>query len=147
MHPFVHAAAAPDRPAIIMAGSGAMMTYGELESRSNQVAQLMRHHGLTRGDTIALMLVNSLDYLAICWGAQRAGLVFVAMSTKLNADEAGYILADSGAKLFIASASLGAVAGPAAADVAARYAVGGAIAGFTDLDDRACRHADQPHRR
>jgi long-chain acyl-CoA synthetase len=135
MHPFVHAATAPDRPAIIMAGSGAMMTYGELEAKSNQVAQLMRRHGLVRGDTVALMLVNSLDYLAICWGVQRAGLVFVAMSTKLNADEAGYILADSGAKLFIASAALGGVAGPASAGVAARYAVGGPIAGFADLGE------------
>jgi acyl-CoA synthetase (AMP-forming)/AMP-acid ligase II len=133
MHPFVHAATAPDRPAIIMAGSGATMTYGELEARSNQIAQLMRRHGLQRGDTVALMLVNSLDYLAICWGVQRAGLVYVAMSTKLNADEASYILVDSGAKLLIASAALGAVAGPASAAVAARYAVGGMITGFADL--------------
>ena len=133
MHPFVHAATAPDRPAIIMAGSGAVMTYGELEAQSNRVAQLMRRHGLVRGDTVALMLVNSLDYLAICWGVQRAGLVFVAMSTKLNIDEASYILADSGARLFIASAALGAVAGPASASFAARYAVGGPIHGFADL--------------
>ena len=35
MHPFVHAATTPDRPAIIMAGSGATMTYGALEARSN----------------------------------------------------------------------------------------------------------------
>jgi acyl-CoA synthetase (AMP-forming)/AMP-acid ligase II len=109
------------------------MTYGELEARSNQIAQLMRRHGLQRGDTVALMLVNSLDYLAICWGVQRAGLVYVAMSTKLNADEASYILVDSGAKLLIASAALGAVAGPASAAVAARYAVGGMITGFADL--------------
>ena len=133
MHPFVHAATAPDRPAIIMAGSGATMTYGELDARSNQIAQLMRRHGLQRGDTVALMLVNSLDYLAICWGVQRAGLVYVAMSTKLNADEASHILVDSGAKLLIASAALGAVAGPASAAVAARYAVGGMITGFADL--------------
>jgi len=134
MHPSVHAATAPDTPAIIMAGSGAMLTYGQMEVRSNQVAQLMRHHGLKRGDTIALMLVNCVDYLAICWGAQRSGLVFVAMSTKLTADEAGYILADSGAQLFIASASLGAVAAAASGDVPARYAIGGAIPGFADLD-------------
>ena len=135
MHPSVHAATAPDTPAIIMAGSGAMLTYGQMEVRSNQVAQLMRHHGLKRGDTIALMLVNCVDYLAICWGAQRSGLVFVAMSTKLTADEAGYILADSGAQLFIASASLGPIAAAASGDVPARYAIGGAIPGFGDLDE------------
>ena len=36
MHPCVHAAADPDRPAVIMAGTGAVETYGELEARSNQ---------------------------------------------------------------------------------------------------------------
>jgi acyl-CoA synthetase (AMP-forming)/AMP-acid ligase II len=134
MHPFVHAAATPDKPAVIMAGSGATMTYGELEARSNRMAQLLRAHGLVRGDTIAVLMTNHIDYLAICWGAQRAGIVYVAMSTKLTADEAGYIITDSGAKLLVASASLGAVAAAAAPGVAARFAVGGAIPGFDDLD-------------
>ena len=133
MHPFVHAAATPDKPAIVMAGSGETMTYAGLEAQSNRVAHLFRHHGLQRGDTIALLMTNNIDYLAICWGAQRAGLVFVAMSTKLTADEAGYIIADSGAKLLVASASLGAVAAAAAPDLAARYAIGGAVPGFADL--------------
>jgi acyl-CoA synthetase (AMP-forming)/AMP-acid ligase II len=134
MHPFIHAAATPDKPAVIMAGSGATMTYGELEARSNRMAQLLRAHGLVRGDTMAVLMTNHLDYLALCWGAQRAGIVYVAMSTKLNADEAGYIISDSGAKLLVASASLGAVAAAAAPDLAARFAVGGAIPGFADLD-------------
>nr|WP_194163408.1 acyl-CoA synthetase [Polymorphobacter fuscus] len=134
MHPFVHAAATPDKPAIIMAGTGETMTYGALEARSNRVAQLMRAQGLVRGDTIAVLMTNCADYLAVCWGAQRSGLVYVAMSTKLTAEEAGYILADSGAKLIVASASLGAVAAGAAAGLTARYASGGAIDGFDDLD-------------
>ncbi len=134
MHPFVHAAATPDTPAIIMAATGATMSYAELEARSNQVAHLLRHHGLVRGDAIAILMHNCLDYLAICWGAQRSGLVFVAMSTKLTADEAGYIVQDSEAKAVFASAALGAVAAGAAPDVAARFASGGAIAGFADLD-------------
>ncbi|MBC7521359.1 MAG: AMP-binding protein [Sandarakinorhabdus sp.] len=133
MHPSVHAAATPDKPAIIMAGSGETMTYAQLEAQSNRVAQLMRKHGLVRGDTVAIMMTNCVDYLPICWGAQRAGLVFVAMSTKLTADEAGYIVQDSGAKLMIASASLGAVAAPASEGLAGRYAAGGPIAGFDDL--------------
>ncbi|OYU34195.1 acyl-CoA synthetase [Novosphingobium sp. PASSN1] len=134
MHPFVHAAATPDTPAIIMAGSGAQLTYAELEARSNRVAQLLRAHGLTRGDCIAVLMHNGLDYLPICWGAQRAGLIFVAMSTKLTADEAGYIVSDSGAKAIFASAALGAVAAEASAGLSARFASGGAIAGFADLE-------------
>ncbi len=134
MHPFRHAATMPDTPAIIMAGSGATLSYAGLEARSNQVAQLLRAHGLVRGDTIAILMHNGLDYLPVCWGAQRAGIVFVAMSTKLTADEAGYIVADSGAKAVFASAALGAVAAEASPQVAARFASGGAVPGFEDLD-------------
>jgi acyl-CoA synthetase (AMP-forming)/AMP-acid ligase II len=144
MHPSIHAATTPDKPAIIMAGSGATLTYAQLEAQSNRVAQLMRKHGLVRGDTVAFLMTNSLDYLPICWGAQRAGLVFVAMSTKLTADEAAYIVEDSGARLIIASASLGAVAAPASEGLSARYAVGGTIAGFDDL---ASTLAGQPDTR
>jgi acyl-CoA synthetase (AMP-forming)/AMP-acid ligase II len=139
MHPSVHAATTPDKPAIVLVGKdgssiSATMTYGALEARSNRVAHLLRAHGLMRGDTIALLMPNSIDYLVLCWGAQRAGLVYVAMSTKLTADEAGYILNDSGAKLIFAAASLGAVALGASGEIMARYANGGAIAGFADLD-------------
>jgi long-chain acyl-CoA synthetase len=135
MHPFVHAAATPDKAAIIMASTGETLTYGQLEARSNQVAQLIRAHGLKRGDTVAIFMTNCLDYLPICWGAQRSGLVFVAMSTKLTAAEASYIIEDSGAKMLFATAGLGAVASEAAASIPAaqRFATGGSIPGFADL--------------
>ena len=133
MHPFIHAAATPDRPAIVMAASGVSMTYAGLEAYSNRVAHLLRRHGLQRGDTIAILMTNCLEYLAVCWGAQRAGIVYVAMSTKLTADEAAYIIADSGSTLVIAAAGLGDVAAAASQGVAARFAIGGAIPGFADL--------------
>ena len=68
----------------------------ELEARSNQVAHLLRKHGLKRGDTISVFMHNAIDYLPICWGAQRSGIVFVAIATKLTAAEVGYIIEDSG---------------------------------------------------
>ncbi|WP_310498407.1 AMP-binding protein [Sandarakinorhabdus sp.] len=135
MHPFHHAASDPGRPAIIMAGTGETLSYAGLEARSNQVAHLLRQLGLARGDTIAVMMHNHIDFLPICWGAQRAGLIYVAMSTKLTPDEAGYIIADSGAKAVFASAALAGVAAAAAPDLpdAARLVIGGAAPGFTPL--------------
>jgi acyl-CoA synthetase (AMP-forming)/AMP-acid ligase II len=126
MHPFHHAASQPDVPAIIMAGSGASLSYAGLEARSNQVAQLLRGLGLKRGDTIAILMHNELDYLPICWGAQRSGLIYVAIATKLTVDEVGYILTDSGTKaLFLspALAATGVAASPQLAD-AARFVTG-----------------------
>ena len=115
-----------------MAETGETMTYAGLEAMSNRVAQLIRANGLKRGDHIALMLENCIEFLPICWGAQRSGIVFTAMSTKLSHDEAQYIVENSGAKLLFASASLASVAGGLALP-GKRYALGGAIDGFEDF--------------
>ncbi len=133
MHPFHHAASQPDKPAIIMANTQETLTYAQLEARANQAAQLYRLAGLKRGDTIAIFLENCLDFLPLCWGAQRSGLIYTCISTKLTADEAGYIVEDCGAKLLIAGASLAAVA-EALPPVAHRYAHGGAIAAYDRLE-------------
>ena len=103
MHPSHHAGAHPDKPAIVMAGSGEIITYRELEDRSNQGAQLFRSLGLQRGDSIALYLENHPRYFEICWAAQRAGLYFTCISSSLTAGEVEYIVRDCGAKLFLCS--------------------------------------------
>ena len=58
MHPSIHAKNHPDKPACIMARSGRILTYRELDERSNQAAQLFHSLGLRRGDHIALCLEN-----------------------------------------------------------------------------------------
>lgn len=132
MHPTVHAETMPARPAIIMADSGQSLTYGDLEAESNRVAHLLRRLGLKRGDTIAVLMENGAHYLPICWGAQRAGLIFTCLSTKLTVDEARYIIADSGAEVIFASAGLGDVACELKAP-RGRFAIDGAIDGYEDF--------------
>lgn len=137
MHPFHHAANQPDMTAIIMAGSGDTLTYAQLEAESNRIAHLLRGLGLVRGDTIAILMHNEIDFLPICWAAQRAGLVYVAMSTKLTADEAGYIAQDSGAKAIFCSPALAEVAVAATPSLtpAARFCTGAGAPGCTRLHD------------
>jgi acyl-CoA synthetase (AMP-forming)/AMP-acid ligase II len=134
MHPFHFAASQPDRPAIIMAGSGQSLSYAGLEARSNQAAHLFRACGLKRGDTVAILMLNGIDYLPLAWGAQRSGLIYTCISTKLTADEAGYILTDSAARLLIVSAELEGVARDLP-DVPHRFSAGGDIHGFARLED------------
>ncbi len=109
-HPSHHARSSPDHLAIVMAGSGETVTYRDVEARSNQGAHLFRHLGMQRGDRIAIMMDNCADYLIVCFAAQRSGLVFTAMSTRLSVSEAAYIVADCGAKVILISASLGTIA-------------------------------------
>jgi acyl-CoA synthetase (AMP-forming)/AMP-acid ligase II len=139
MHPARIAEATPDKPALIMAESGEQLTYGELDARSNQGAQLLRSLGLKAGDVIAVFMENNIRFLEICWAAQRAGLYFTCISSRLTAGEVEYIVRDSGAKVLIASHGLAAVAGEAAKLLPAMsfYGVGGAIPGYRSYEDAA----------
>lgn len=110
MHPSHHARRTPDKPAYRMAGSGRVVTYGELEEASNRLAQLFRRLGLRAGDRIALMLENHPRWFEICWAAQRSGLVYTAISSRLTAAEAAYIVNDCGAQAFVTSTALAAQA-------------------------------------
>lgn len=106
MHPRFHAETSPDAPAAILADSGAMLTYGELETRANQGAQYFRRLGLKPGQTIAIWFANVLEYYEVYWAAQRAGLYITPVSTKLTAEEAAYILNDSDTQLLVASGDI-----------------------------------------
>ena len=108
MHPHVHAQTTPDKPALICAATGEVLSYRQLDDRSNQVAQLMRALGLRSGDHIALMLENHPRYFEICWGAQRAGLIYTAMSTRLTEAEVQHIVDDCDARVVIASRAMAA---------------------------------------
>lgn len=109
MHPSIHARSNPGKPAVIMAASGETISYAELDRRSNQVAQLLRARGIGIGDTVAICLENHPWFFALTWGAQRAGLHYVCISSRLTAPEVAYIVADSGARLLIGSSYLASV--------------------------------------
>lgn len=135
MHPSIHARTNPDKPAIIMSPSDVTVTYGELDDRSNQGAQLFRSLGLKPGDAIAACTENCPVFFEVAWAAQRSGLYFVPVSNKLKAEEVAYILADSGAKVLVISAALGDLAKELLEcdlDVVL-YAVEGSVDGYRDF--------------
>src|SRR5687768_15416469 len=103
MYPGAHAETIPDKPAYIMAKTGQVVTYRELNDRSNQLAQLLRQRGLQHGDSVAICMENNDTYFVATWAGQRAGLYYTAMSSRLTPDEVTYILNDCGAKAFITS--------------------------------------------
>ncbi|WOJ93862.1 acyl-CoA synthetase [Congregibacter variabilis] len=146
-HPSETAILYPHKPAIIMGDSGAMVTYRELDERSNQAAQLFRSLGLDKGDHIALMMENRREYLEICWGAQRAGLIYTPISSHLQADETAYILENCGARLFIASPAVAKVAQDAvaaASSVSHRLMVGGIRPGFESWEEAVDSQPETP---
>jgi long-chain acyl-CoA synthetase len=137
MFPGTHAATTPDKPAVVMAGSGETLTFRELEDGSVRLARYLYDAGLRRGDVVALVADNSPRVFEVYWAAQRSGLYITAVNHHLSAPEAAYIVRDCGAKALIVSAG---VAGLAAAvgdqvDVPVRLSYGGAIPGSTAYTD------------
>ena len=102
-YPGVHAQTRPEHPAVVMAGSGETLTYRQLDERSNQIAHLVRHHGLERGDRIALFMENQIRYMEVVWGALRSGVYVTAINSFLTAEEAAYIIDGCDAQIVITS--------------------------------------------
>ena len=136
-----------DDPAVIMAESGVIVTYRELDERSKRVAQLLRSNGLQAGDHIAVLLENHPRYLEVFWGAQRAGLYTTPINWHLKPDEAGYIVEDCGATAVFASAATSGVAAdlsPYLGNVRVRLMMDATIEGYDSYEDTIAKYPAEP---
>ncbi len=102
-HVSAFAAADPNRIATIFPATGQTLTFGELESATNRAANALLSMGLCRGDCIGISIVNRPEFLTLMLAAQRLGLFYVLLSTKLSIGDLAYILEDAQAKVTIMS--------------------------------------------
>src|SRR5687767_2433722 len=147
MHPGVHAETNPDKPAYIMGGSGDVVTYAQLNDRSNQLAQLLYDRGLRPGDGIAICMENNARYLEVTWAAQRSGLYYTCISSRLTREEAEYIVNDCGAKAYVTSkekAELAEQLRDAIPNVHTRLMAYGTIDGYESYEDAIAQHEAKP---
>jgi len=138
MYPGTHATRFPDKPAVVMAGSGETLTYRELDVRSARLARFLHDQGLRRGDHIALLTDNNPKAFEVYWAALRSGLYITAVNRHLAPAEVSYIVDDCGATALVVSASLADVAGKIVAHtpgVRIRLAYQGSIDGHGSYED------------
>lgn len=142
------AAVRPDRPAVIMASSGQVTTYGELAAGASRMAQHIRKVGLRRGDHVALMMDNRSQFLEVAVAALQSGLYLTPVNRHLAPDELAYVVGDSEAKVVVASAALAATCNAvdwsALPGVLSRLMVGGAGNGFEDYDTVLAAYEEEP---
>ena len=84
----------------------ARLTWRELAQRSAQIAAGFARLGLTRGDRVAVLLGNRIEFVLTMLGAAHAGLVTVLLSTRQQKPEIAYVLTDCGARLLVHEAAL-----------------------------------------
>ena len=90
----------PDRPCY--ACMGTTLSYRDIDRQSMNFARYLQHSlGLTRGERVAIMLPNVLQYPVVLCGIFRAGLVAVNVNPLYTARELKHQLKDSGARAII----------------------------------------------
>ena len=90
----------PDRPAYI--NMGQVLTFRKLEERSRAFAAYLQNElKLKRGDRVALMMPNLLQYPIALFGILRAGLVVVNVNPLYTPRELEHQLQDSGATAIV----------------------------------------------
>ena len=94
-----HARLAPDRLALIY--GGARITYAQLCARAEHTAGLLSARGIAKGDVVAVLMKNSAAFIEIALAVSHAGAIFLPINFRLAADEVGYILEHSGARLLL----------------------------------------------
>jgi long-chain acyl-CoA synthetase len=91
----------PDAPAV--ADVDRSLTSGEFAAEVERVAGGLAGLGIGRGDVVATMLPNRVELVVVMFAAWRLGAVLTPVNPALTGDEAGYQLADAGAKLVVVS--------------------------------------------
>lgn len=80
---------------------GSHFTYKQLDIKSKQFAAYLQSLGLKKGDRVALMMPNLIQYPIALFGILRAGLIAVNTNPLYTAEETAHQMKDSGAKAII----------------------------------------------
>jgi acyl-CoA synthetase (AMP-forming)/AMP-acid ligase II len=80
---------------------GKTYTYGEINSKTNRYANLLKQFGVQTGERVSLWLPNGLDFICGFYAILKIGALAVPMNFLFKEAEAQYILADSEAKVLI----------------------------------------------
>lgn len=89
----------PDKVALI--GEAGQLTYAELDAASNQLGNALVGMGVSRGDRVALLSLNRIEYAIVTQAAAKIGAILVPVNFRLRSAELAHILVDSGASVLI----------------------------------------------
>lgn len=88
----------------LVAADGRTRTYAEGEERITRLARALRQLGIGRGDRVALLAVDSPEYVEVLLACMKLGATYVALNFRLAPAEIRTVLAASGAQVLFHSA-------------------------------------------
>jgi acyl-CoA synthetase (AMP-forming)/AMP-acid ligase II len=128
---------------------GETASFAELQAASVEYAQALRDLGVQKGDRVALMLQNRIEFVHLWFAIARIGAVMVPMNFRYTPREIEFVLSDTGAKFAFADAEViadfCAAAGPLdTITVGTIIVVGGNASGVRTLDQVLAARNDAP---
>ena len=96
-----HAAHRPSKEAIRDLSTGRSFTYSQLDRRADAMAAYLRSLGIGRGDRVAVLAHNGVEFFDVQFACARTGSIAVMLNWRLTVPELEYILNDSSPSLLI----------------------------------------------
>jgi fatty-acyl-CoA synthase len=96
-----HAANRPAKEAIRDLGTSRSFTYAQLDQRIDAMAAHLASLGIGRGDRIAVLALNGIEFFDIQFACARTGAICVLLNWRLTVSELEYILGDSSPMLLV----------------------------------------------
>jgi len=94
------------RDVVALEFAGQSYTFGEVDSRSNRLAQLFSQRGLTKGDRLCVYLVNCVEMIDIYLACVKLGVIFVPINILYRDREISHILSDAEPKALVTDADI-----------------------------------------
>ena len=91
----------PDRPILIFPDE--RISYQDLHERAFKVAKALHSMGVNRGDHVGILMANSIDYVAVLFGAAFLGAIPVLYNGRFKAREIAHVTSDADIKIIITS--------------------------------------------
>lgn len=153
MYPAQIAQRHPDAQAYVMGSGGESLTYGRLDTRSNQLAHFLRARGVRRGGPLVIVMENRIEWPVVVAAGMRAGLYVTPVNWHLTVAELTALLAEALGGDAPGAVVTSATCAEAVAEVLDRLGCGDRVAalcvddpppGFTSFEDALAGRPETP---
>ncbi len=95
-----------DKPFLFAEADGRAWTYREFDATVNRTANMLRSHGISKGDVVSLLLPNSPEYIIAYFACWKIGAVAGPVNSLLKVEEIEWVVGNSESKLLLSDSSL-----------------------------------------
>lgn len=95
------AAKTPDKPFLFSETDDRVWTYSQFDKAVNRTANMLRSHGIGKGDVVSLLLPNSAEYVIAYFACWKIGSIAGPVNSLLKPEEIKWVVQNSEAKLML----------------------------------------------